>query len=218
MGKASGESTARTDGRGSSRRGAGPVPVADSVQRGGSSGAAGGRSANRRDAVLDAASRIVERDGAAHLTIDAVAAEARLSKGGVLYHFPSKSALLAGMLDRLLADFDQRTAALEASEGSLLRAWIRAEHEQSPSERALSLALLANAAEDPALLAPAREFVRESFDRLRAAGPDGDLNLVLALAVEGLRFLGMVGLLVLEPEELRVVNDRLVRLAQEAGS
>jgi AcrR family transcriptional regulator len=166
--------------------------------------------------VLEAAARIVERLGAAHLTIDAVAAEASLSKGGVLYHFPSKSALLAGMLERLLTDFDQRTAALETSEGSLLRAWIKAEHEQSPRERALGLALLANAAEDPALLEPARVFVRESFDRLRAAGPDGDLNLVLTLAVEGLRFLGMVGLLVLEEKELAGVHERLLRLAEDA--
>lgn len=171
---------------------------------------------NKRGHVLDAAARIVERDGAAHLTLDAVAEEAGLSKGGVLYHFPSKNALLAGMLDRLLTDFRARTEAMEAQEGSPLGAWIRAEHEQSPTERALGLALLANAAEDPSLLDPARAFVRESFGRIRAAGPDGDLNLVLMLAVEGLRFLNMFGLLSLNRRELAALHERLIQLAEDA--
>lgn len=170
---------------------------------------------NKRKDVLDAAARIVERDGAAHLTLDAVADEAGLSKGGVLYHFPSKSALLTGMLDRLLADFQTRTGVLEAQEGSPVSAWIRAEYEQSAAERALALSLLANAAEDPSLLDPARAFVRESFDRIRAAGPDGDLNLVLMLAVEGMRFLDMFGLLPLNRRELAAVHQRLIRLAED---
>ncbi len=43
-----------------------------------------------RSALLDAAERVVLRDGAGQLTMDAVAAEAGVSKGGVLYAFPSK--------------------------------------------------------------------------------------------------------------------------------
>jgi AcrR family transcriptional regulator len=171
---------------------------------------------NKRKDVLDAAARIVERDGAAHLTLDAVAEEAGLSKGGVLYHFPSKSALLTGMLDRLLADFQTRTGALETQEGNPVSAWIRAEHQQSAAERALALSLLANAAEDPSLLDPARAFVRESFDRIRGAGPDGDLNLVLMLAVEGIRFLDMFGLLPLTRRELAAVHQRLIGLAEDS--
>lgn len=178
-----------------------------------SSGASGRRSDNKREHVLDAAARIVEREGAAHLTLDAVAGEAALSKGGVLYHFPSKRALLAGMLDRLLTDFQQRTEATEAREGSVVSAWIKAEHEQSRTERVLAMSLLANAAEDPTLLDPARAFVRESFRRLEKAGPDGDLNLVLMLAVEGIRFLEMFGLLPLNRRELAAVHERLLRLA-----
>ena len=43
----------------------------------------------------------IRRDGAAALTLDAVAAEAGVSKGGVLYHFGSKRALIDGLLDAL---------------------------------------------------------------------------------------------------------------------
>jgi AcrR family transcriptional regulator len=70
--------------------------------------------------VLEAAVAIVAREGAAHLTIDAVAAQAGLSKGGVLYHFPSKRALLDGMLERLLDDSETRSAYHRQQTGSRL--------------------------------------------------------------------------------------------------
>jgi AcrR family transcriptional regulator len=39
---------------------------------------------------------LVLTKGVNALTIDAVARTAKLSKGGVLYHFPSKESLIAG--------------------------------------------------------------------------------------------------------------------------
>ena len=172
---------------------------------------------NKQDQILDAAARVVERQGAAHLTIDAVAAEAGLSKGGVLYHFPSKHALLSGMLERVLNDFKGRTASHEGREVSPVCAWIKAEYHQSPTERAMGLAVLANAAEDPSLLDPARSFIQESFDNLRQEGTDGELNLILMLAAEGKRFLDMLGLFPLEGKDLDVLHARMLELGEAAG-
>ena len=56
------------------------------------------------DLILDAAERVVARDGA-HLTIDAVVKESGFSKGGVLYNFPSKVALIEGMIKRMTGRF-----------------------------------------------------------------------------------------------------------------
>jgi len=47
-----------------------------------------------RDVILDAAERVVSREGSGRLTIDAVVRESGFSKGGVLYNFPSKQALI----------------------------------------------------------------------------------------------------------------------------
>src|SRR5215208_3308653 len=49
---------------------------------------------SRRAELLDAAIAVIRRDGAQRLTLDAVAAEAGVSKGGVLYHFGSNAALI----------------------------------------------------------------------------------------------------------------------------
>ena len=43
-----------------------------------------------RDRILDALQRILVRKGTAAVTLESVAAEAGVSKGGLLYHFRSK--------------------------------------------------------------------------------------------------------------------------------
>lgn len=50
--------------------------------------------------MLDAAEAVIVRQGIASLTLDAVAAEAGLSKGGLLHHFPSKDRLVEALVVR----------------------------------------------------------------------------------------------------------------------
>src|SRR3989337_1315491 len=47
-----------------------------------------------REKILDAAAELVAEIGAGRLTLEAVAERAGLSKGGLLYNFPTKAALL----------------------------------------------------------------------------------------------------------------------------
>ncbi len=60
---------------------------------------------NNRDRVLAAAARHVREHGPATLTLDAAAEAAGVSKGGLLYHFPSKHALVAALIDGALDGF-----------------------------------------------------------------------------------------------------------------
>jgi AcrR family transcriptional regulator len=66
-----------------------------------------------RDRVLDATKAILVEQGAAHLTLERVAARAGVSKGGLLYHFPSKAALVDGLAERLRAFTDANLARAE---------------------------------------------------------------------------------------------------------
>jgi AcrR family transcriptional regulator len=56
------------------------------------------RSATRRR-LLDAAVAVVRREGPRALTLDAVAAEAGVSKGGLLYHFATKDDLVDALIE-----------------------------------------------------------------------------------------------------------------------
>jgi len=60
-----------------------------------------------KKAILDAAEAIVIQSGAAHMTLDAVAKEAGVSKGGLMYNFPTKEALLQAMIDRMVEHFEE---------------------------------------------------------------------------------------------------------------
>ena len=51
------------------------------------------KSEQTRARIRVAAAKVIERDGAGHLTLEKVAAEADLSKGGLLYHYPSNCLL-----------------------------------------------------------------------------------------------------------------------------
>lgn len=71
------------------------------------------RTSNRRK-ILDAIIAIVERDGITAVTFDAVAAETGLTRGGLLYHFPSREALILAAHQHLA---DQWEAGMEKIAG-----------------------------------------------------------------------------------------------------
>lgn len=68
-----------------------------------------------RDKVVDAFEAILLASGERAATIEAVAAEAGVSKGGLLYHFGSKQALMQGLLERLEALVDADVEAMRAA-------------------------------------------------------------------------------------------------------
>src|SRR3954453_7916392 len=63
--------------------------------------------ARTQDRLLAPAGGVLMRDGAQALTLDAVAQEAEVSKGGLLYHFKSKRELVEGMIERWMAEFQR---------------------------------------------------------------------------------------------------------------
>ena len=76
-----------------------PSPVAPAAQAASASPA---RSA--RDRILDAFEDLLAEQSERAATLEAVAARAGVSKGGLLYHFASKDALVDGLLERFSAD------------------------------------------------------------------------------------------------------------------
>lgn len=71
-------------------------------------------SAHTADRLLDAYSELLIEGGEKAATLDAVAARAGISKGGLLYHYGSKDALTAGLIERLSHLVDEDVAAMAA--------------------------------------------------------------------------------------------------------
>lgn len=151
-----------------------------------------GERKNARQRILDAALAVAHDVGPAHLSLDAVAERAGISKGGLLYHFPTKQALLQAIVESHLAAIE--TAAGISAEAppqdgnaiaiGLLRSYCSA----SPRKAGGAQGFLAAIAETPSLLDPIRAHNVRIVDCLRKS-PEADLALISFLVVEGMRSL-----------------------------
>src|SRR5699024_1646379 len=76
-----------------------------------------------RERILAAVRDLLAAGGPGSVTLEAVADRAGVSKGGLLYHFPSKSALYLGLLeqvrDAVAAEMSARAAAGDAARAYL---------------------------------------------------------------------------------------------------
>ncbi|VEJ55776.1 TetR/AcrR family transcriptional regulator [Pragia fontium] len=81
-----------------------------------------------QEQLLQAASVIAARDGIAALSLNAVALQAGVSKGGLLHHFPGKQELIHALFSNLLGRMEKKIVALEQEdplpEGRFSRAYL----------------------------------------------------------------------------------------------
>lgn len=151
----------------------------------------------KRRAILDAADTVVRRDGVEALTLEAVAREAHVSKGGLLYHFPNKDALIAGLIARAVESFDSTLAVHLSAGGEPPGAWLSAFVAASFDEDALDIdanaGLLAAVAINPALLDPVRARYAAWQAQTEADGIDPTVATIIRLAVDGLAFADLFG-------------------------
>lgn len=59
----------------------------------------------RIESILNAALQVFAKEGLQQATVDAIAAEAQLSKGAIYYYFPSKEALLESLMARVSSEY-----------------------------------------------------------------------------------------------------------------
>ena len=85
---------------------------------------------SNRSKILDAAVRVIHRDGLIGVTFDSVATEASVTRGGMMYHFPSREALVQAIHEHLAAQWE---ASLESVAG-------KSKSETTPTERAIAYA------------------------------------------------------------------------------
>ena len=166
-----------------------------------------------RARLLDAASAVVRRDGAQALTLDAVAAQAGVSKGGLLYHFHSKHDLLEAMVTEWVDHFEREIEVAAAQEGgSVARGYVKASDPSgwAEAERATEFGLLAALIAEPGVLAAARTH----YEAWQARLAEQDVDATVArLAADGLWITDLLGLGPPTGELRERVAARLLELA-----
>ena len=158
----------------------------------------GTKDRSTRERILDAASELVREVGSGRLTLDAVAERSGLSKGGLLYNFPSKDALLQGMVERMIDEVSAEKESLRSSFGACrnLEARLGAAaslNTRCGAMREVANGLLAASAENPRLLEPVRQVIKDQWQMLKTTSEDPAAAMIAWLAIEGLSSLEMHG-------------------------
>ena len=173
-----------------------------------------------REKILDAAAELVSEIGAGRLTLDAVAEKAGISKGGLLYNFRTKEALLQAMVQRLVDEVSAEREALRARaepghnlEARLCTAALL--RLRQGRMRDVANGMLAASAENPRLLDPVREVITATLESLKATSDDLDAALLGWLAIEGLNSLEMHDLSPFSEDEHEQIVQAVSRLLRK---
>lgn len=144
-----------------------------------------------RRALLDAAATVIRTRGQA-ASLDDIARQAGVSKGGLLYHFSTKDELVHALASRLLdgfrAEVDAAVDPADTAPGRLTRGYIRASLRTADDDAAAreGMALVAQLMTLPEVARLAREDAGRWDAELAADGlPEHVLELVVAAADGG---------------------------------
>lgn len=177
------------------------------------------------EALLDAAIRIVTRDGLGAMTLEAVAKEAGVSKGGLTHHFATKDALISAMLEhfaqRLIRELDRHAADDPQLKGRRIRAMLKVAYPElcvdesagktvarkktarvkrgptggSSEVQQLFFAAITASVVNPDLLKPLRRQAGELRERMLSQSSDGLWQVITWLVLDGLMLWQMLGLM-----------------------
>ncbi|MFC5830274.1 TetR/AcrR family transcriptional regulator [Nonomuraea insulae] len=138
----------------------------------------------RRDELLDAAEDLLCDQGSTALTLAAVADRAGVSKGGLLYHYGTKEALIKAMVERLIEEFDELTTTQPGE--TYTERYLGATLAAVRSGRLRRWAVVTGASGNLFLLAPLREAMARWHREGLSEEPDPLGSQIVRLACEGL--------------------------------
>lgn len=174
-----------------------------------------------KEAVLDAAFDILEKEGPARLTLDAVAARAEVSKGGLLHHFRSKDALLVAMVDRLVHSFDEdlksMSGAVPLTSQQFISTYLRHGFSGNGVRFRHGMVLIALSAHQPELLEPIRSYFRSRADSVIQQVANPIPMLAAMLMADGFLMFESLGITPLTDQQRRDVLGSVLNWVSQDG-
>jgi len=173
------------------------------------------RSERTRNATIRAALAIIARDGPGRLTLDAIARESGISKGGLMHQFPTKRAVLKALLEHQIEHFDAFSRKYRAEQGAAhaephLAVQIATMREAIAGPDPVASAILAAMTEDPGLLAVTRDIDARSVAAIKAEAADPELAVLRWVAARGLVLAALLGTCPFSEAERARLFDRLL--------
>ncbi|MEO3386474.1 TetR/AcrR family transcriptional regulator [Mesorhizobium sp. CAU 1741] len=169
-----------------------------------------------REKVIQAAEELAWEAGPNNMSLDAVAARAGVSKGGLLYHFPSKARLLQALVETFVERFDADLAEREREEAHTANSTARAYLDLFLREHDCNLrppaGVLAALAENPDLLDPVRRHQRILLDRMKQTASDPTVAVIVFLCLQGLKSMELLATDTVDEAEFEAVTKKLAEM------
>ena len=173
-----------------------------------------------REEILNAALRVVDASGGADITYQSVATEAGLTKAGLMYHFPSKDAMMVAVIEHVIARWQaelQDALSVPLDESTLeqrVDAFVRFASEGGVT--AGEFVVFSEAVRRPDLSQPWLDYLRRWFD----FGAQGDPTplLLVWLATNGLWIAESTGIITLDADRRADLVGRLLALIERNPS
>ncbi|WP_082733738.1 TetR/AcrR family transcriptional regulator [Polycladidibacter hongkongensis] len=151
-----------------------------------------GKAARTREHIVKTAVEYINEHGAI-FSLEEIARHAGVSKGGLLYNFPSKVALIRAIVAHFVADLEATVAEAEARlsqdpyPNKLMRALLVGLSEKCQENEGPHSGMLAAIVDDPDMLDPVRDFHSRVYNRIMAESEHPELARFAYMAVEGIR-------------------------------
>ena len=179
----------------------------------------------KKEKLLKAAEAVVIQKGVGNLTLEAVAAEAGVSKGGLLHHFRTKDQLIETLVQRSADQWKKsyRSAYERTREGpgrmarGLLEYCLADSKSWTDGMCSASSAIFTALAQDPKLIRPMREAYTELYELLAEDGLPPGVSEAVVSAIDGLWLNFVLGLAPLDQSRLARVRQALINMIATAS-
>ena len=177
------------------------------------------RSERSRSIIIQAALTIISRDGPGRLTLDAIAREAGISKGGLTHQFPNKEAVLRALLEHQCIHFEQvakdymQQHGANSSEANLATN-IEVARAALSQPQSVAFAILGAIGENPSLLSIPRDLDVKHLEAIKAEAADPELATLRWAASRGLLLTSLFGVSPISDAERDKLFERLLDSSQ----
>lgn len=177
-----------------------------------------------KDKICEAAILIASRDGLLTMTLENVAREAGITKGGVMYHFPSKNELVRGVIEYFSQQCETMLMRRVVDDPEPRMRWARCMLDclfpQSDKSKLVDdypsdvlarffVATLTAAVTSPGAMQPLRDLAAKMRSRCLSDPSEGMEQILVWLTIDGLLLWQFMGLIRSDDPLIQQVGDSL---------
>jgi len=172
-----------------------------------------------KERILLEANKVIAEKGLNRFTLEEVAKEAGVSKGGLLHYYPSKDKLIKGLIENYIVTLEAKVSNIQQTISNhtphnWLISFIHEQFNQCKIDSTTMYGLLAAVASNQELLEPVLEKRKEWFEKINKS-KDPIMGIIISFACDGIAFSNLLGLEVF-PEDIKAkLMNRLIEMSKD---